>query len=56
MGLRHKAGIGVTEESDAVSVVISEETGKLSYIKDGKIVNCKNDEEFRNLLSTDLVD
>ena len=56
LGLRHKAGIGVTEESDAVSVVISEETGKLSYIKDGKIVNCKNDEEFRNLLSTDLVE
>ena len=56
LGLRHKAGIGVTEESDAVSVVISEETGKLSYIKDGKIVNCKNDEELRNLLSTDLVE
>ncbi len=56
LGLRHKAGIGVTEESDAVSVVISEETGKLSYIKDGKIINCKNDEELRNLLSTDLVE
>ena len=44
LGLRHKAGIGITEESDAISIVISEETGKLSYIKNGKIVDYKNDE------------
>ena len=36
-GMRHKAAIGVTEESDAVTVVISEETGQLSVAYDGKL-------------------
>ena len=55
LGLRHKAGIGITEESDAISIVISEETGKLSYIKNGKICNYKNDKELRDLISNDLL-
>ncbi len=56
LGMRHKAGIGITEESDAVSIVISEETGKLSYIKNGKLINYKNDDELKSLLSNDLID
>lgn len=36
-GMRHKAAIGVTEESDAVTVVISEETGQLSVAYQGKL-------------------
>ena len=56
LGLRHKAGIGITEESDAISIVISEETGKLSYIKNGKIVDYKNGEELKDLISNDLLD
>ena len=56
LGLRHKAGIGVTEETDAISIVISEETGKLSYIKNGKIINFKNDGELKDLISNDLLD
>ena len=56
LGLRHKAGIGVTEESDAISVVISEETGKLSYIKNGEIIDYKNGEELEDLISNDLLD
>jgi len=34
-GLRHKAGIGVTEKTDALCLLVSEETGEISYIKDG---------------------
>ena len=55
LGLRHKAGIGITEESDAISIVISEETGKLSYIKSGKIISFKNDEELKSLILNDLL-
>ena len=55
LGLRHKAGIGISEESDAIVVVISEETGKLSYIKNGKICDFKNDIELKKMLSSDLV-
>lgn len=36
-GMRHKAAVGITEESDAVAVVISEETGQLSVAYDGKL-------------------
>ena len=55
LGLRHRAGIGITEESDAISIVISEETGKLSYIKSGKIISFKNNEELKSLILNDLL-
>ena len=55
LGLRHKAAIGVTEETDAVSIVISEERGTISYIKSGKIINYKNLSDLRNLISNDLL-
>lgn len=37
MGTRHRAGLGITEESDAFSIIVSEETGELSYAKNGGI-------------------
>ena len=36
-GLRHRAGIGVTETNDATAIIISEETGELSYAKQGRV-------------------
>jgi diadenylate cyclase len=38
LGLRHRAAIGVTEESDAVAVVVSEERGSISIAHDGRII------------------
>lgn len=38
LGLRHRAGIGVTEESDAISVVVSEERGAISITHNGRII------------------
>lgn len=37
MGTRHKAGLGITEKSDAFVVIVSEETGIISYCRDGHI-------------------
>jgi diadenylate cyclase len=37
LGLRHRAGLGITEESDAVAIVVSEETGNISVCYRGKI-------------------
>ena len=36
LGLRHRAGIGITEKTDAVAIVISEQRGKITYIKDAE--------------------
>lgn len=38
LGLRHRAGIGVTEDSDAVAVVVSEERGSISVAHNGRII------------------
>ncbi len=38
LGLRHRAAIGITEQSDAVAIVVSEQSGKLSYCKEGERV------------------
>jgi len=38
LGLRHRAGIGVTEESDAIAVVVSEERGAISITHNGRII------------------
>lgn len=37
LGLRHRSAVGVTEYSDVIAIVVSEETGRLSYAKDGKL-------------------
>lgn len=36
-GLRHRAGIGITEVSEAVAVIVSEETGEIAYVKQGRV-------------------
>lgn len=40
-GLRHRAGIGITENSDCIAVVVSEETGSIRIIKHGKVHDVK---------------
>lgn len=40
-GLRHRAALGLTEKSDAICIVVSEETGKISVAKEGKISTIK---------------
>lgn len=37
LGLRHRAAVGITEQSDAVAVIISEETGSISFANRGKV-------------------
>lgn len=45
-GLRHRAAAGITEKTDALALVVSEETGQLSYIKNGEFVIFKSREEL----------
>lgn len=39
LGLRHRAAIGVTEKSDAVAIVVSEQTGSISYCRAGELLH-----------------
>lgn len=50
MGLRHRAAIGLTEESDAVTIAVSEETGAVSICVDGKIERNLDEDEFHKRL------
>lgn len=50
LGTRHRAGIGITEGSDAISVVVSEETGLITFVEDGKVRRNIDPTKLRRLL------
>ncbi|HCK05827.1 MAG: diadenylate cyclase [Bacteroidetes bacterium] len=53
-GLRHRAAVGITERTDAVCLVVSEESGQISYLKEGDFVLFKDLEELERTLAKDL--
>ncbi len=54
-GLRHRAAVGITEKTDALAIVVSEETGIISYIKNGLFVPFKDLKELSELLQEALL-
>lgn len=50
LGTRHRAAIGVTEDTDAAAVVVSEETGVISFVQNGEITRYLNSSSLRELI------
>lgn len=55
LGSRHRAAIGMSENSDAVVIVISEETGTISVAENGELTRGYNKESLKKLLNTRLI-
>jgi DNA integrity scanning protein DisA with diadenylate cyclase activity len=53
-GLRHRAALGITEKTDAVCLVVSEENGQISYLKDSDFVLYENLETLAKTIAKDL--
>ena len=55
LGTRHRAAIGISKESDAIAVVVSEETGKISVAKDGTLIADIKEDVLKKILISNIV-
>lgn len=56
LGTRHRAALGISEVTDSITVVVSEETGAISLTKNGELHRDVKADEFRELLTNELLD
>ena len=50
LGLRHRAAIGITEQSDAIAIAVSEETGTISIARNGRMIRHLDEKRLRKVL------
>jgi diadenylate cyclase len=54
LGMRHRAAVGITENTDAIAVVVSEQTGEISFSKEGDLKHGVTPERLRELLEKEF--
>ncbi len=54
LGMRHRAGVGISETADVISIIVSEETGTISVAEGGKLKRGLSKESLRNYLVNSL--
>ncbi len=55
LGTRHRAALGISEVTDALTIIVSEETGNVSVTRNGELNRDMSQEEFERLLENELV-
>ena len=55
LGTRHRAALGISRETDAIAVVVSEETGKISIAKDGTLIADLKEDALKNILIKNVI-
>ena len=55
LGTRHRAAIGISKESDAIAIVVSEESGKVSIAKDGTLIADVKEETLKKILIKNII-
>lgn len=55
LGTRHRAAIGMSKESDAIIIVVSEETGKISIAKEGTLIADLKEESLKKILISNVI-
>ncbi len=55
LGTRHRSAVGMSQESDAIVVVVSEETGKISIAKDGTLIMDVKEDALKQILIKNIV-
>lgn len=55
LGMRHRAGLGISEQADVISVIVSEESGSISVAEKGKLIRGLSKESLRNYLRNSLI-
>ncbi|GJQ63788.1 MAG: TIGR00159 family protein [Melioribacteraceae bacterium] len=54
LGMRHKAGLGISEQADVISVIVSEETGSISLTENGELIRGLSKESLRKRLNDSI--
>ncbi len=54
LGMRHRAAVGITENTDSIAIVVSEQTGEISFSKEGVLKHALTPERLRELLEKEF--
>ena len=54
LGLRHRAAFGITEKTDAIAIVVSEEKGEITFIKNGEIHPYQDIENLKTMIEVEM--
>ncbi|MGQ0827579.1 MAG: diadenylate cyclase CdaA [Bacteroidota bacterium] len=54
LGMRHRAAVGITENTDSIAIVVSEQTGEISFSKEGNLKHALTPERLRELLEKEF--